>query len=72
LRPFALPAAASAAPRVGATIDRPGNDPARSIRQLDLAVQLHMKVVRIEVLWNEVEPNGPGRYSPRCWRRPTA
>ena len=23
-----------------------------------------MKVVRVEVLWNEIEPNGPGRYSP--------
>ncbi len=61
---FALPAAASAAPAIGVTIDRPGSDPTRSIRQLDLAVQLHMKVVRVEVLWNEIEPNGPGRYSP--------
>jgi polysaccharide biosynthesis protein PslG len=61
---LALPAAASAAPTVGVTIDSPGTNAATAISQLNLAVKLHMKVVRIEILWNLLEPNGAGRYDP--------
>jgi polysaccharide biosynthesis protein PslG len=61
---LAVPAAASAAPAVGVTIDGPSTNATAAISELDLAVKLHMKVVRAEILWNLLEPNGPGRYDP--------
>ena len=61
---LALPAAASAAPTVGVTIDGPGINAATSIKELDLAVKLHMKVVRVEILWNLLEPTAHGHYDP--------
>jgi Cellulase (glycosyl hydrolase family 5) len=59
---LALPAAASAAPAVGISINRPGDNPAAAMAQLNTAASLHMKVVRVELLWNELQPNGPGSY----------
>jgi hypothetical protein len=59
---LALPAAVFAAPTVGVTINRAGANPARAIAQLDMAASLHMKVVRVELQWNDLQPKGPAQY----------
>ncbi len=61
---LAIPAAASASPTVGVTINSPGSNPASAIAQLNLAAKLHMRAVRAEILWNTLEPTGPGKYDP--------